>query len=143
MRRIRARSPTASRSRSSTAASPPRWRRSTRERFAARLAAGDYEIALVEVRVLAARPALAAGQIAFATRGAAASRRAMAALAGLEGGEAAAAAERVARELDLVPLVATAARTSTGPGLRGIAAGPDGLVDPGALWRLGAEVHAP
>ena len=114
-----------------------------RERFAARLAAGDYEIALVEVRVLATRPALAAGQIAFATRGAAASRRAMAALAGLEGGEAAAAAERVARELDLVPLVATAARTSTGPGLRGIAAGPDGLVDPGALWRLGAEVHAP
>jgi peptide/nickel transport system substrate-binding protein len=114
-----------------------------RERFAARLAAGEYEIALVEVRVLATRPALAAGQIVFAARGAAASRRAMAALAGLEGGEAAAAAERVARELDLVPLVATATRASAGPGLGGIAAGPDGLVDPGALWRLAVEADAP
>jgi peptide/nickel transport system substrate-binding protein len=114
-----------------------------RERFAARLAAGDYEIALVEVRVLGTRPALAACQVAFATRGAAASRRALAELAGREAAEAAAAAERLARELDLVPLVATAPRVSAGPGLRGIAAGQDGFVDPGALWRLGGKAHAP
>ena len=117
-----------------------------RERFAARLAGGDHEIALVEVRVLGGRPALAAAQIAFAARGAAASRRAMAALAGLEGDDAVAAAERLARELDLVPLVATAPRSSAAPGLQGIAVGPEGLIDPGALWLLGerrAEAGAP
>ncbi len=57
---------------------------STRHR--ARVAAGDYDVALVPVRVQALRPALAAGQIAFATRGAQAARRTMAALAGLRGG---------------------------------------------------------
>lgn len=114
-----------------------------RERFAARLAAGDYDVALVEVHVLGTRPALAAGQVAHATRGATAARRAMKALAGLAGDGAAAAAERLARELDLVPLVATAARASASPRLQGLAAGPDGLVDPAALWRLGAETSAP
>ncbi|WP_243338755.1 ABC transporter substrate-binding protein [Anaeromyxobacter soli] len=114
-----------------------------RERFAARLAAGDYELALVEVQVLAARPALAAAQIATAVRGPAAGRRALGALAGLDGAPAAAAAERLARELDLVPLVATAPRASAAPALQGIAVGPEGLLDPGALWLLGGEAHAP
>ena len=88
--------------------------------------------------MLAGRPALAAAQIAFAARGAAASRRAMAALAGLEGGDAVAAAERLARELDLVPLVATArALLRRARVCRGSRAGPEGLIDPGALWLLG------
>jgi peptide/nickel transport system substrate-binding protein len=114
-----------------------------RERFAARLAAGDYELALVEVHVLGTRPALAAGQLAYATRGAAAARRAMKALAGLAGDAAAAAADRLGRELDLVPLVATAPRASVSPRLQGIAPGPEGLVDPAALWRPGGEASAP
>lgn len=114
-----------------------------RERFAARLAAGDYELALVEVHVLGTRPALAAGQLAYSTRGAAAARRAMKALAGLAGDAAAAAAERLGRELDLVPLVATAPRASVSPRLQGIAPGPEGLVDPAALWRPGAGASAP
>ena len=116
-----------------------------RERSAARLAGGDYEIALVEVRVQAAGRR-SRRRRSPSPRGAAASRRAMAALAGLEGDDAVAAAERLARELDLVPLVASGPRSSAAPGLQGIAGGPDGAIDPGALWLLGerrAEVAAP
>jgi len=105
-------------------------------RFRARLAAGDYDVALLVVPVQAVRPALAAGQIAFAARGARAARRTMAALAGLEGDDALAAAARVARELDLVPLVASGVRASPAAALQGLAPRPDGAIDAGALWLL-------
>jgi peptide/nickel transport system substrate-binding protein len=108
-----------------------------RARHAERLAAGDYDVALVTVQVAALRPALAAGQVAFAARGPAAGRRAMAALSGLSGEEALAAADRLGRELDLVPLVASAPRASLARTLQGFAAGADGGVDPGGLWILG------
>ena len=106
-------------------------------RFRARVAAGDYDVALVAVRVQGVRPALAAGQVAFAVRGAAAARRTFATLAGLEGDAALAAAARETRELELVPLVAAGLRTSASPALQGLAAGADGVLDPGALWLLG------
>lgn len=112
-------------------------------RHRARLADGDYDVALVTVHVQALRPALAAGQIAWATRGADAARRTLAALAGLEGEAALAAAARAGRELDLVPLVAVGMRASWAPALQGVAALPDGVVDPGALWLLGAGGLAP
>ncbi|HEX9308837.1 MAG TPA: ABC transporter substrate-binding protein [Anaeromyxobacter sp.] len=105
-------------------------------RFRARLAAGDYDVALLLVPVQAVRPALAAGQVAFAARGAQAARRTMAALAGLEGDAALAAAARAGRALDLVPLVASGVRVSAGPALQGLAARADGALDPGALWLL-------
>jgi peptide/nickel transport system substrate-binding protein len=108
-----------------------------RTRHAERLAAGDYDVALVTVEVAALRPALAAGQIAFAARGPAAGRRAMAELADLSGDAALAAAARLARELAIVPLVATGPRASLGPALQGFAPGADGSFDPGALWLLG------
>jgi peptide/nickel transport system substrate-binding protein len=104
--------------------------------FAERLARGDYDVALVPVRVTALRPALAAGQIVSAARGPAAGRRAMAELAGLADGEAAAAADRLAREHDLVPLVASGLRLSLAPGVEGARPGADGALDAGALWRL-------
>jgi peptide/nickel transport system substrate-binding protein len=106
-------------------------------RLAARLASGDYDVALVPVPVEPFRPALAAGQIAFAVRGAAAARRALAALAGLDGEAALAAADRLGRELDLVPLVASGIRASPSAALQGLAPGADGGFDPGALWLLG------
>lgn len=105
-------------------------------RFRARLATGDYDVALLSVPVQAVRPALAAGQIAFAARGAQAARRTMAALAGLQGDAALLAAARAGRELDLVPLVASGARASLGPALQGLSPRADGAVDPGALWLL-------
>jgi len=108
-----------------------------RARFAERLAAGGYDVALLSVPVAGLRPALAAGQIAFAARGAAAARRAMAGLAGLSGEAALAAADRIARDLDLVPLVASGIRVSLGPALQGLEPGADGGFDPGALWLLG------
>jgi peptide/nickel transport system substrate-binding protein len=108
-----------------------------RTRHAERLAAGDYDVALLTVEVAALRPALAAGQIAHAARGAAAARRAMAELSGLTGEAALAAAARLARELGIVPLVASALRASPGPALQGLAPGADGSADPGALWLLG------
>ncbi len=107
-------------------------------RFRARLAAGDYDVALVAVRVQALRPALAAGQIAFATRGADAARRTMAALAGLDGDAALTAGAAAARELDLVPLVAAGVRASAGAALQGLEPRADGSFDPAALWLVGA-----
>jgi peptide/nickel transport system substrate-binding protein len=104
----------------------------------ARLAAGDYDVALLAVPVAALRASLAAAQIAHAARGAAAARRTLAALAGLEGDAAVAAAARAARDLDVVPLVTTGLRASLGPALQGLAPRADGSFDPGALWRLGA-----
>jgi peptide/nickel transport system substrate-binding protein len=108
-----------------------------RARFEARLAAGDYDVALVPVPVLGGRPSLAAAQVAFAVRGADGARRALAALAGLEPGPALAAAGALSRSLDLVPLVASAARASLGPAAQGLVPGAGGVVDPGGLWRLG------
>jgi peptide/nickel transport system substrate-binding protein len=112
-------------------------------RHRARLAAGDYDVALVTVHVQALRPALAAGQVAWAARGADAARRTLAALAGLEGEAALAAAARAGRELDLVPLVAVGVRAAFAPSLQGAAPLPDGVLDPGALWLLGAGGLAP
>jgi peptide/nickel transport system substrate-binding protein len=111
-------------------------------RLRARLAAGEYDVALVNLGVLAADPALAAAQVAWATRGAAAARRALADLAGPPPPEGAlAVADRLARDLALVPLVAVAPRASRGPALEGLAARPDGVVDLAALWRLGPEAR--
>jgi hypothetical protein len=50
-------------------------------------------------------------------------------------------ADRLARDLALVPLVAVAPRASRGPALEGLAARPDGVVDLAALWRLGPEAR--
>lgn len=104
-------------------------------RFAVRLAAEDFDVALVAVPVLALAPALAAGQVALATRGPLAARSAMAELAGLGPEAAADRAAALTRSLDLVPLFATGARASAGPALEGLRVRADGGVDPGDLWR--------
>jgi peptide/nickel transport system substrate-binding protein len=104
-------------------------------RFASRLATGDCDVALVTVD-LAARPALAAGQIALAVAGPDAARRAMAEMAGLEGEAAAATAERLARSLDVVPLFVAGLRASAAPALQGLAPRSDGGFEPGDLWLL-------
>jgi peptide/nickel transport system substrate-binding protein len=114
-----------------------------RTRFAERLARGDYDVALLSVPIAALRPSLAAGQIAFAARGAAPARRAMSELAGLSGDAALQAADRLARELDLFPLVASGLRTSLAPNLQGLAPGADGGIDPGALWLVPGAGAAP
>lgn len=106
-------------------------------RFAARLASGDHDVALLLVPVLAPKAALAAGQVAFAARGAAAARRAMAALSGLSPEAALAAADRLARELAIVPLVASGWRASPAARLEGLSVGGDGAFDAGNLWLLG------
>jgi len=108
-----------------------------RARFDARLAAGDYDVAIVPVAVLAARPSLAAAQVAHAVRGADGARSALAALAGLPPAEAATAAAELSRALDLVPLFASAPRATTGPAAQGLRPDPAGAFDPGELWRLG------
>ncbi len=109
-------------------------------RFAQRLATEDYEVALVAVPVLALAPSLAAGQVAMATRGPAAARRALAELAGLAPNAAAARVAALTRSLDLVPLFATGTRVSTGPALEGVRIHADGGLDPGDLWRRRGEV---
>jgi peptide/nickel transport system substrate-binding protein len=105
-------------------------------RFAARLTAGDYDVALVTVDLAAARPALAAGQIALAVAGPDSARRAMAEMAGLEGEAAAAAADRIARALEVVPLFVAGLRASAAPALQGLVPRSDGGFEPGDLWLL-------
>lgn len=107
-----------------------------RAAFAARTAAGDYDVAVASVAVLALRPALAAAQVVHALRGAAGARRALAALAGKEGAEASAAAAALARDLDLHPLLASGVRATAAPRLQGLGA-RGGAVDPAELWLLG------
>lgn len=105
-------------------------------RFAARLAADDFDVALVPIQVTALAPALAGGQVALATRGPAAARRAMSELAGLAPAPAAARAEALTRTLDLVPLFSTGVRASAGPALQGLRIRADGGIDVGDLWLL-------
>ncbi len=105
--------------------------------YSAAMRAGDYDVALVHVPVLGMRPALAAGQVAFAARGPAAARQAMAALAGLPAAGALAAADALSRKLWIVPLVAAGSRASLAPALQGLLFAPDGSFDPGDLWLLG------
>ncbi len=107
------------------------------DRFRARLASGENDVALLRVPVLAMKPALAAAQVVFAARGAAAARRAMAAMSGLQPEAAVAAADRLGRDLAIVPLVATGWRVSIGRRLQGLAARADGSFDLGDLWLLG------
>ena len=110
-------------------------------RLRQRLAAGDYDVALLPVAVQPLAPALAAGQVACAARGPAAARRAMAELAGLAPEVAAARAAALTAGLDLVPLFATGARASPGPALLGPPPRADGAPSLGDLWRRRGEVR--
>jgi peptide/nickel transport system substrate-binding protein len=110
-------------------------------RLRARLATADWDVALVSVTVLAPDPALAAGQIAWAARGAAAGRRVLAELAPVAPGELRAAADRLGKELGIVPLVATGLRASAGAALEDLPARPDGAIDTGRLWLLRGGVR--
>jgi len=112
-------------------------------RHAARLAAGDFDVALLSVPLLATAPALAAGQVAQAVGGTRAARRAEAALAGQPREVAPAAAEALRAELDLWPLLASGVRAAADPGLQGLAPGADGAFDAGDLWRWRAGSAAP
>jgi peptide/nickel transport system substrate-binding protein len=112
------------------------------DRFAERLRAGDYEVALVPVPLASRAPVVAAAQVVLAARGAPAARRALATLAGVAPGDLGSALDRLARELDLVPLVASGMHAAAGPAL-GAGLGPPGRGalperDPGALWLVGA-----
>jgi hypothetical protein len=108
-----------------------------RARFDARLAAGDYDVALVPVPVLSARASLAAAQIAYAIRGTDGLRRALDALSGLPADQVAPAAAELGRALDVVPLFASGPRALAGPAAQGLRPDAVGGFDPGDLWRLG------
>jgi len=99
--------------------------------FAARLAAGDYDLALLAVTFVSASPPLAALQLAQALGGVPLARRA---LARLGSAEAAVVAAEVAEAVQAVPLFASGLRASARSGLEGLAPRPDGTLDPGGLW---------
>jgi peptide/nickel transport system substrate-binding protein len=100
--------------------------------FAARLASGDWDLALVAVTFVTASPSLAALQLAQALGGAPLARQA---LARLDSADPAAVAAEVAEAAQAVPLFASGLRASIRPGLEGFAPRPDGTLDPGGLWR--------
>ena len=103
-------------------------------RFAARLAAGEHDVAILPIALVAPRPALAAAQVAWTVGGPVEARRALKEMAGLSGDEASRAADGIASRLGLVPLFASGLRASPGPALRGVRPAADGTLDPGDLW---------
>ena len=103
--------------------------------FAARLAAGDYDLALLAVTFVSVSPALAALQLAQALGGVPLARRA---LARLDSADPAAVAAEVAAA-QAIPLFASGLRASARSGLQGLAHRPDGTLDPGGLWTLPAR----
>jgi hypothetical protein len=105
------------------------------EAFAARLAAGTFDLALLSRTLAAPAPAAAALEVAWALGGPAAARRALARLAGADPGAAAAEA---AEEAGAIPLLATGLVASPRAGLHGLVPLPDGGFDPGDLWTLPA-----
>lgn len=108
------------------------------ETFAARLAAGDFELALLARTLTAPAPAPAAVEVAWALGGPPAARRALARLAGADPG---ATALEAAEEAGAVPLLSTGLTASPRPGLHGLVPLPDGGFDPGDLWSLPAGVR--
>jgi len=106
------------------------------EALAARLASGDYDLALVSAHFAASSPALAAVEAAFALGGAASARRA---LSRLGSADPASVAAEIAADAGAVPLFASGLRASARPGLAGLVAAPDGAVDLGDLWTLPAR----
>lgn len=112
------------------------------QRYAARLAAGDYDVALVAVPILTGEGALAAAQVAQAVGGPRAARRALQALAQAGPAAAPAAAEAVRAELDLWPLYAASGRVRAAAGLR-YAGRLDGDLDLGDAWRAPAPAPPP
>lgn len=102
--------------------------------YAARVAAGDWDVALLAVPVQSLEPALVAGQVAEALGGPRAALRAERALAGAPPAQLAAAAEALRIELDLWPLFEARHRLAWRPGVRGGPLTGDGGLDPGDLW---------
>lgn len=107
-------------------------------RYAARLAAGDWDVAIVLVPRLALDEVLAAGQAAQAVAGSRAALRAERALAGVDPAALGPALEALRGELDIWPLYAAAVRARHHPALRGAGIWHDGSFDPGDLWKAPA-----
>lgn len=105
------------------------------EAFSARLAAGEFDLALLTRTLAAPTPAAAALEVAWALGGPAAARRALSRLAGADPG--AVAAEAAAEAL-AVPLLGTGLTASARAGLHGLQPLRDGGLDPGELWTLPA-----
>ncbi|HEU4383812.1 MAG TPA: ABC transporter substrate-binding protein [Anaeromyxobacteraceae bacterium] len=103
------------------------------EAFQARLADGDFDLALLTRTLAAPTPAAAALEVAWALGGPAAARRALERLAGTDPGAVAAVA---AEEAMAVPLLATGLTASARAGLHGLRPLRDGGLDPGELWML-------
>lgn len=111
--------------------------------YAARLAGGDWDVALLAVPLQSLEPTLVAGQVAQALGGPRAAQRAERALAGAPPGQVAAAAEALRLELDLWPLFEAGHRLAWRPGVH---AGPftgDGALDLGDAWRSPAAAAPP
>ena len=104
--------------------------------FAARLAAGEHDLALVPVRLVSRDPTLGLAQVAFALGGfaRAASVLERAAAAGAAGLPALAAA--LEEELACVPLHASGLRLATALRVQGLAPLPDGTSDLADAWIL-------
>ncbi|HVP68257.1 MAG TPA: ABC transporter substrate-binding protein [Anaeromyxobacteraceae bacterium] len=103
----------------------------SRSALAARLASGNYDLAVVSLTFTSgsAQPALL--EVAWALGGPSAARRA---LQRLGGSEPATVASELAEEIGAVPLFASGLRASARPGLYGLEVLPDATVDLAELW---------
>jgi MarR-like DNA-binding transcriptional regulator SgrR of sgrS sRNA len=104
--------------------------------FAARLASGDFDVALVPVWLVSRTPAIALAQIAAATGGPEWGARAFARVAGADADALPSIASALETELLAVPLYATGLRFATGDAVEGLWLHDDGTPELGDAWLM-------
>jgi len=104
--------------------------------FAARLASGDFDAALVPVWLVSPVPALALAQLAAAAGGPARGARALAQAASADAATLPAVAARLEAELIAVPLYAAGLRAATRDGVEGLRVRGDGTLELGDAWLM-------
>lgn len=111
--------------------------------FAARLASGDFDAALVPVWLVSRAPPLALAQIAAAAGGAERGARALERAAAADAASLPALAEKLEAELAAVPLYAAGLRVAALEGVEGLWLRGDGTLELGDAWLMPDRGPAP
>jgi peptide/nickel transport system substrate-binding protein len=108
--------------------------------LAARIAAGEFELALVETWLATSAPATALAQVAWSAGGPVRGARAIAQVARAEPAALPAVSGAIEDELMAVPLHATGLRLGARAAVQGLGIAPDGTVELGDAWLMPREL---
>jgi len=114
-----------------------------RAAFAARIAAGEFDAALVPVWLVSRAPALALAQVAAAVGGPERGAQALEQAAASDPQALPALAAALEAELLAAPLYAAGLRVSSRDGVEGVSLRADGTLDLGDAWLMPAQGRSP